>query len=519
RPAVLDTTGRRLSYGKTLVSAIALADEIDRTGDTNEKIGVLMPSSVAGLLVNVALTIAGRVPVNLNFTASAEAMASAIRQCNMKTVVTSRAFVEKLEGIVLPEGAVYLEDIVPRISGGAKIAALLKALFAPMSALCKYRVPGADDVATIIFSSGSTGEPKGVMLSHHNIISNIEAFRMLLHLEPQDRMCGILPFFHSFGYTCSMWCPLLSGFFAAFHPNPLDAGKVADLVRDEKLTVFLATPTFLLGYIRKAKKDDFASLRILVVGAEKLKKKVADAFEERFALRPREGYGATELSPVVSLNVPDVDIAGVKQPGTREGSIGHPVPGVHVKVVDPDTMQPVPEGQQGLLLVKGPNVMLGYLGNPAKTAEVLKDGWYNTGDIARVDEDGFVFLLDRLSRYSKIGGEMIPHIAVEDHYMQALGAVTPVIYVTSAPDEKKGEQLIVFYTQEAGEVEKLQGIIADADIPNLWKPRKENYFKIEALPTLGSGKIDQKRLKDLAVKSVEQRAAGVPASLDRKVAG
>lgn len=505
RHAAMDTTGKSLTFGRVLTGAVALGAELDKIAGEQEMVGVLLPSSVGGMLVNAALTLTGRVPVNLNFTASPESLASAVRQCNMKTVVSSKAFVEKMEGLSLPEGVVYLEDITPRISSGAKFSALLRALFAPVSSLCSRKVPGPDDLATIIFSSGSTGEPKGVMLSHHNIISNIEAFRTIMHLEPQDRMCGILPFFHSFGFTCTLWCPLVSGFSVAFHPNPLDATKIADLVREQKLTVFLATPTFLLGYIRRAKKEDFASLRLIIVGAEKLKKKIADAFEERFGIRPREGYGATELSPVAALNIPDIEIGNVKQLGTKEGSVGQQLPGISIRVVDADALNPVKHGEQGLLLVKGPNVMLGYLNNPKKTAEALSDGWYNTGDIARVDEDCFIYLLDRLSRYSKIGGEMVPHIAVEDRYMQALGAVTPVVYVTSAPDEKKGEQLVVFHTPDAGDVGKLQQIIAEADVPNLWKPRKENYFTIDAMPTLGSGKIDQKRLKDLALQKVSAR--------------
>ncbi|MCK4564965.1 MAG: AMP-binding protein, partial [Verrucomicrobia bacterium] len=265
------------------------------------------------------------------------------------------------------------------------------------------------------------------------------------------------------------------------------------------------TPTFLLTYIPKAKEDDFKSLRQITTGAEKLKKKLADRFEERFGIRPMEGYGATELAPVVSANIPDSDIDGMKQIGLKQGSVGHPVPGVTVKVVHPDSGEELGENQEGLLLAKGPNVMQGYLGQPEKTDEVLKDGWYNTGDIGRVDSDGFIFLVDRLMRYSKIGGEMVPHLAVEEVLLHGLEAVGQIVYVTAAPHERKGEQLVVLYTEEAGEVGELHDFIKQSTLPNLWHPRKDNYFQIDEMPALGSGKLDMKQLKTIAAERVETK--------------
>jgi acyl-[acyl-carrier-protein]-phospholipid O-acyltransferase/long-chain-fatty-acid--[acyl-carrier-protein] ligase len=259
----------------------------------------------------------------------------------------------------------------------------------------------------VLFSSGSTGEPKGIVLTHHNIISNVEAFGHVLDFTKRDGMCGILPFFHSFGFTATLWCPLLLGVPVSYHPNPIDGTAIAKLVREHRLTVLLCTPTFLLSYIRRAKPEDFASLRLVITGAEKLKKKLADRFEERFGVRPMEGYGATELSPVACVSVPDVG-GRVPQKGFKDGSIGMPLPGVVVKIVDPDTREPLAMNEEGLLLIKGPNVMQGYHAQPEKTKSVLRGGWYETGDIARIDEDGFVYIVDRLSRYSKIGGEMVP---------------------------------------------------------------------------------------------------------------
>ena len=505
RPAVADTMGKRLSFGKLLTASVGLSEKIDELAGDREKVGILLPSSVGAVLANTAISLRGRVPVNLNFTASAEALASAVEQCSIDTVISSKAFLKKMKGLTPPEGTVYIEDIAPTIGKKDKIIALLKAAFLPASMFLTFRKPEPDDVATIIFSSGSTGEPKGVMLSHHNIISNIEGFGSVFRFEKSDRVCGILPFFHSFGFAVTLWAPLVIGFSAMYHPNPVDGTKIAEIVREERLTALLATPTFLLAYIRRAKKEDFQTLRAVVTGAEKLKKKVADAFEKRFGLRPLEGYGTTELSPVASLNLPDADVDGTVHVGTKEGSIGHPIPGVAMKIADPDTGEPVPEGEEGVLLVKGPNVMLGYLNKLEKTDEVLRDGWYNTGDVAKMDEDGFAFITDRLSRYSKIGGEMVPHLAIEEKLLQALDTIEPVVAVTSAPDEKKGEQLVVLYTKAAGEADELCAIMKDSDLPNLWKPKKDNYVEIEEMPTLGSGKLDLKHLKVIARDFVEQR--------------
>ncbi len=407
KPAIADTTGKNLSFGKTLIASILLGNEIKRITQGQDKIGVLLPSTVGGALVNIAIPLIGKIPVNLNFTASADAFNSSIAQCGIKTVITARPFVEKIAAkCPVPDDAVYIEDILAGISHGAKIRALLKALFVPASVLFPTRNFSPDDPATIIFSSGSTGEPKGIMLSHHNILSNIESFHMILRFEKTDRLCSILPFFHSLGFTATLWGPLTTGFLSYYHPNPIEGAVIAEMVRENKLTILFSTPTFLLTYIPKAKEDDFKSLRQITTGAEKLKKKLADRFEERFGIRPMEGYGATELAPVVSANIPDSDIDGMKQIGLKEGSVGHPVPGVTVKVVHPDSGEELGENQEGLLLAKGPNVMQGYLGQPEKTDEVLKDGWYNTGDIGRVDSDGFIFLVDRLMRYSKIGARL-----------------------------------------------------------------------------------------------------------------
>ncbi|WP_224984354.1 acyl-[ACP]--phospholipid O-acyltransferase [Geomonas agri] len=498
RCAVADTSGKNLNYGRTLVGAVALADKLEGLIGTEEHVGLLLPASTGGALANLALSMLGRVTVNLNFTASEASLRSAIDQCGIRTVITSRAFLEKVPTLPRLEGMICLEDVAPTITGLDKLTALVKARLYPASLLCRGNGFHADKSATVIFSSGSTGEPKGVMLSHHNIMSNIEALRMVFRVDLNDNICSALPFFHSLGFTATLWFPLTSGFSSAYHPNPLDGEKIAQVVREHKSTLLLATPTFLLSYLRRAKSEDFSSLRLVITGAEKLKSKLADSFEEKFGVRPMEGYGATELSPVISLNLPDVEIDGVRQQGAKEGSVGHPIPGVAIRVVDTESGAVLKPGQTGMIEVKGPNVMVGYLGKEEQTAAVVRDGWYATGDLGVMDDDGFIRITDRISRFSKIGGEMVPHGAVEDELHNRLGQ-TGILAVTAVPDEKKGERLVVIYTRGTTDAATLAQLISESELPNLWKPGRDGFVEVESLPILGTGKLDLKGLKELAL--------------------
>jgi acyl-[acyl-carrier-protein]-phospholipid O-acyltransferase/long-chain-fatty-acid--[acyl-carrier-protein] ligase len=255
----------------------------------------------------------------------------------------------------------------------------------------------------------------------------------------------------------------------------------------------------LQSYIRRCEPEDFGSLHFVMAGAEKLPERVSVAFEDRFGLRPLEGYGCTECSPAVTVNTRDFRAPQFRQVGAKRASIGHPLPGISVRIVAPETYQPVPVGNPGLLLVRGPNVMQGYLGRPEKTAEVLRDGWYNTGDIAAVDEDGFIKITDRLSRFSKIGGEMVPHIKVEDKLQEIAGAAEQVFAVTAIPDEKKGERLIILHTLPEDKFQECAAQLAKADLPPLWKPRADQFIHVDALPYLGTGKLDLRRLKEIAI--------------------
>jgi acyl-[acyl-carrier-protein]-phospholipid O-acyltransferase/long-chain-fatty-acid--[acyl-carrier-protein] ligase len=360
-----------------------------------------------------------------------------------------------------------------------------------------------DSLATVIFSSGSTGEPKGVMLSHYNIGSNIEQMDQVFDLNRHDRFLGILPFFHSFGFTGTLWLPATLGVGVVFHPNPLDAKTIGPLVKHHAVTYLLATPTFLQIYLRGCAPGDFGSLRLVMTAAEKLPDRLATAFEAHFGIRPMEGYGCTECAPTVAVNAPDFRAAGFHQVGVKRGTIGHPLPGVCVRVVDaenPWSGNPLPLGQTGLLLVRGPNVMRGYLGKPEKTTEVLRDGWYCTGDVAALDEDGFLQITDRLNRFSKIGGEMVPHIKIEEKLHELAAATEQTFVVAGLPDEKKGERLVVLHKLPDETLASCLEKLARSDLPNLWKPRADQFFRVEQFPLLGTGKLNLRKVKELAAQ-------------------
>jgi acyl-[acyl-carrier-protein]-phospholipid O-acyltransferase/long-chain-fatty-acid--[acyl-carrier-protein] ligase len=338
------------------------------------------------------------------------------------------------------------------------------------------------------------------MLSHYNVASNIDQVGRTFALDKDDRIMGILPFFHSFGFMATLWMPPALGIGVVFHPNPLDSVTIGALVRTYEVTLLVATPTFLQAYIRRIPPADFGSLQFVVVGAEKLPDRVAQAFEDTFGIRPLEGYGCTECSPVVAVNSKDFRAAGFRQIGAKRGKIGHPLPGISVRIVNTDTGELQPIDQSGLMLVRGPNVMMGYLGRAEKTAEVLKDGWYNTGDIAMMDEDGFITITDRLSRFSKIAGEMVPHIKVEEKLHESIenDGTQQLFAVTGVPDGKKGERLIVLHTLDEEKLAAALEKFAANDLPPLWKPRANQFFKIEGIPYLGTGKLDLRRIKELA---------------------
>ena len=500
RFAMGDKRRPRMNWGGALLSAIFLARRLRETWEGQEMVGILLPPSVPGALVNFAATISGKIPVNLNYTASNEILASCAEQCKLQTVITTKLLLEKIP-LQVPGKTVLLEEVAAKPGLGERFVALLM-WFIPGKtlerALSGGKTKNLDDIGTIIFSSGSTGDPKGVMLTHFSIASNIEQMGQTFMLTKGDVLLGVLPFFHSFGFTVTLWLPAFLAVGVAFHPSPMDLVAVSEMVRDYRVTFLLSTPTFLQQYTRRCLPEDFGSLQFVVVGAEKLPEALALAFEDRFGIRPLEGYGATECSPVIAVNTRDYRAPGFRQVGGKRGHIGHPLPGISVRIVDPETRARLPVDTPGLLLVRGPNVMKGYLGKPEKTAEVLQDGWYSTGDIAAEDEDGFLTITDRLSRFSKIGGEMVPHIKIEEKLHELAETSEKTFVVTGVPDGKKGERLVVLHTLAPEDLRAVLEKLSSADLPNLWIPRANQFFQIEELPHLGSGKLDLRRVHEIA---------------------
>jgi acyl-[acyl-carrier-protein]-phospholipid O-acyltransferase / long-chain-fatty-acid--[acyl-carrier-protein] ligase len=504
--AVADSMGKELSFAELAAVSAVFSKHLDKILPPEMNVGLLLPSSVGGAIANVALGFSGRVPVNLNYTSGAAALQVAVDKAKITRIFTSRKLLEKT-GLPTLSSMVFLEDLIPQLSRFAIVKERILFAVLPLKPLIRRfagKAPTSlDAIATIIFSSGSTGVPKGIVLSHKNILSNILGLSQVFDVGEKDRIIGVLPFFHAFGFTATLWFPLIGGFTAVYHVNPLDAKTVGELAQKYKATLLVATPTFLLAYTRKCTGEQFATMRYVITGAERLRDSIAAAFEEKFGKVPLEGYGCTELSPVATVNVPNISMGEISQVGRKAGMIGHPIPGVSVRIANPDTLEPLPQGEKGVLLVKGLNVMQGYLDEPEKTREVIHDGWYVTGDIAMVDNDGFVRIVDRLSRFSKIGGEMVPHVLIEEKLQQLAGRTETAFVVTGVPDERRGEQLVVLYLASAGlSIDALFAAAQASDLPKLWIPAKENFFKIDAIPYLGTGKLDLTALRTLATTKI-----------------
>lgn len=501
-----DSLGQEGSGREMLTRVLALRRVLRREvlQDDEQNVAVLLPPSVGGVAVNVALAMDRRISANLNYTVSSEVLNHCIKEVGIRHVLTSEKFLSKFE-FELDADVVLLDSLKEKVTGLDKAIALLQATLVPAFVL--DRVLGlhkvdSDDLLTIIFTSGSTGMPKGVMLSNANISHNVEAIDRAVHLDEDDTVLGILPFFHSFGYSVTLWAAMTLGPRGIYHFNPLDARQVAKLAEKHKATVLLGTPTFLRGYLRRVTPEQFASLDVVVVGAEKMPKELFEAFEKKFGVRPVEGYGATELSPLVSVNIPPSRSRAKYQPDRIEGSVGRPLPGVSARVVSPDTNDELCAGEDGMLLVTGPNVMRGYANRDDLTTRAIQDGWYVTGDIANVDEDGFIHITGRLSRFSKIGGEMVPHVRIEDElstrFCEGDEDEEVRVCVTAVPDSKKGERLVVLHLPSVKDIDEIRKGLSEAGLPNLFIPSRDSFIEVDEIPMLGTGKLDLKKAKELA---------------------
>lgn len=498
-----DFGGKKLSNFSLLVRCLLLSKEIRKLAGDSEYVGVLLPNCTILVAVLLGTMYADKTPAVLNFTAGVTARRAAIDRSKIKLILTSRKFLDKAKLPIEPE-MVFLEEVAGNITQSAKIKALLDVILLPTSLLMRKYAPASYrkifKPAVLLFSSGSTGIPKGVMQTHHNVNCNFFSFWRVIGWRSDDRVIGNLPLFHSFGMTVGFWVSAMSGCISTvYHPNPLDGTAIGKLLETEKITLMMATPTFLQTYMRRCTREQFRHLRIVITGGEKLRQDIAEKFKALTGLSVIEGYGCTELSPIVSINLASSIFALGKSAG-KFGSIGVPLPGICVKIVDPETREPVATSEPGLMLVKSGSVMKGYLNDPTATADVIEDGFYNTGDIARMDSDGYLTITGRLSRFSKISGEMVPHELLEMRINEILQTEDRCVAVCGIPDSKRGERILVFHSlsefDESDMIEKLRA----SGIPNLWIPKPGDFLHIDEIPLLGSGKLDLQKIKSLAAE-------------------
>jgi acyl-[acyl-carrier-protein]-phospholipid O-acyltransferase/long-chain-fatty-acid--[acyl-carrier-protein] ligase len=522
RPKLADSSGVELTGAGLLTRTLVLRRLLRREvlGKHEKHVGLLVPPSVGAVVANAALAIDRRIAVNLNYSESSEVLGAAIRQCQIHHVLSSRRAMEKLD-LKIDAELVYLEDFKDKVTAADKLVAAAQTWLLPAAALDRWlglSEVRPDDVLAVIFTAGSTGIPKGVMLTHRNVGSNIEGFDTILQLRREDVLTGILPFFHSFGYTVTLWTVLTLKPKVIYHYSPKEPKPLGQLCRRHGATILIATPTFLRWYTRGCQPEDFAKLEVVITGAERLPPELADKFEERFGVRPLEGYGTTELSPVVSVNVPPGRMTSTTQrggrvwpghipptAGCREGTVGQPLPGISAKVVDLETGEDLGVGKSGMLLIQGPNVMKGYLGNPELTARVIRNGWYETGDLAEIDAEGFIKITGRQSRFAKIGGEMVPLIQVEEEIIKVLNLdeENASLVVTSVPDAKKGERLVVLHTGLAEGPEEVCRKLSAAGVKPICIPTLDNFRQVREIPLLGSGKVNLKRVKEMALEEFQ----------------
>ena len=497
--------GSRLRFDKLLAASIAFS-KVVRKETQKKRVGIILPPGKGGILANLAVLLAGKVPVNLNFTAGEKAIASCIAQADIDKFITADPFVRKMTSFSWPPNRqlILLDRVLPGMKGKIGLwLGLSKFLSAGMIAsLLKLPKMGGREEAVLLFTSGSSGDPKGVVLSHRNLLANVNQFGSRIDLRSDDKVLGCLPLFHSFGCTVTMWYPVIEGVSVVTYPSPLEVAKLAELIQEHSVSLILATPTFLRGYLRKATKEQLASVKMVITGAEKLPKKVAENFKELFGKPVLEGYGLTETSPVSNVNLPDAvrpdGARGPILPNHRSGSVGQFIPGIAVRITDPDTQEPLPLYTAGMIWLRGSNIFEGYLNQPEKTASVMKNGWFMTGDIGRLDEDGFLYIEGRLSRFSKIGGEMVPHETVEDLINKALGHAEDErrITIVGVPDEAKGEALILLSSNPDIDLQELRTKLTADGIPALWIPKK--IVDVAEIPILASGKLDIKSCEKLA---------------------
>ena len=496
-----DSSGTNWTISEIALRTTLLAEKIQNHFE-GKYIGLLLPTSVVGVVGTLAVLSCKKVPVFINYTASTNAIQYALEKCAIDSLLTVKGFPERL-GLQIETDFILIENLMvaSEIADELSTPEIKNKGFEPPSTIFPnlHDTPSPSDTATVIFSSGSTGTPKGVVLSHKNLNSNCNSIMQVLKIKEEDVLFGALPFFHSFGFLATLWLPLYQRIKTVYHTNPMDAQAIGELISKHKCTILFGTPTFLQSYIRKCTPEQMKSLRLVITGAERLPPELAQRFYEKFGVLPVEGYGCTELSPVVSINIPEFQDKIGSHCG-KPRSVGKPLPGINVKIINPENHCPLAENEEGLLLVKGPNVMQGYLGELEKTEAVLKNGWYNTGDMAKIDRSGYLYITGRYSRFSKIGGEMVPHIGLEEEIHSILETTEIKVVVTAVSDALKGEKLIVLHLKIAKNPREIVSELRKKGIANLWIPKVKDFYEIDRIPYLGSGKLDLAGIRDLAGK-------------------
>lgn len=471
----------RVTYSKSLIASLILANKFKDYKDGY--IGVMIPNSAGVMLTVMGLMFAGKVPAMINYsTGAAENAEYAQKKCGFKTIITSRALLEKI-GCRLVPGMVFIEDVMATLSVKDKLQAALKSKF-PLKILVKSVHGGnEEDNIVILFTSGSEKDPKAVQLTHKNLWANVRDIFDKLELNDDDSMLGNLPLFHVFGYNTNFWLPLLRGLSVITYPNPLEYKKMVQIIKEEKVTLMLGTPVFFSGYLRQSEPGELASVRVAVAGADKCPDILREGYKKKHDISLLEGYGCTETSPVITVNVPNEN---------KPGSTGRPLATVKVKIVDIETGDELPRGEEGKLLTKGDHVMKGYFDDLEETSLRIKDGWYDTGDIGLVDEDGYVWHKGRLKRFVKIGGEMISLVKVESVLTELLPAEADCCIV-EVPDFLKGAKIVATVTEEVDEKEILSKM--SEKLPNISLPKQ--FLVINELPKMGSGKINFRKVTEM----------------------
>jgi acyl-[acyl-carrier-protein]-phospholipid O-acyltransferase / long-chain-fatty-acid--[acyl-carrier-protein] ligase len=508
--AMVDLASGRKEFSASTLLALSWAFAAELKRRTNSKrVAIVLPPGIGATVANLGCVLADKVPVNLNFSLGREQAESCLRRAGVNLLVTAGAFRAKLSerSPDFPWGDQVLDvadfqAVHSRFDLGCRVA-LIRSLPASWLKFC-MGLPrhGGDEEAALLFTSGSSGQPKGVRLSHRNLLANLRQIENAEILPEEGVFLSSLPVFHSFGFTIGLWYCLSRSPRLVTLPSPLDSAAAVKAIKDEKVTVVVGTPTFLRPYVRRGNAADFATLEWAVVGAEKCPNDLVDAFIDKLETPILEGYGITETSPVLSVNVPNhsdpEEAPGGVWVGTVRGSVGRPVIGVAIRFIDPVTEAVLPSDQVGLLEVRGANIFMGYLDAEQTAKAMTPDGWYRTGDLGRMDDDGFLHLAGRLSRFSKIGGEMVPHGTVEDALRKVLGLISSMevkVAVSSAAEAAKGEQLVVLHVDDL-DVESVRNALAAEGLANLWIPKV--FKKVPVIPILGTGKLDLNKLRELA---------------------